>query len=959
MKTYAIIHLSFLDTPSVQKLSSRRYCRLGIRFFICLLLLNRHTIQAQFIHDIDSLQRRLSVVVSDTSRALIFNQLSSTYWEYKPDSALFFANAALNLSRKSNFPAGEAHALDLLGLINQTRGDAPKALELYLKGLKVAEKNKLGAMKAMIAYDMGETYMYVNDFPKSVTYISQAIRAFDSLHNMFMLPIAETTLGKTYLKMNQLDSALKYAQLAYQHTQPAAGEQPTVLTNLADVWMAKGRTDLALSYYQQSLDFSRKEKRTAYNAITYCGIAKLYQQINKPDSSIYFAEKALEEAQKETLYPQMIDASKLLVTLYKTKNASRALQFMVIATSAQDSLDALSKWNALERVSNFDAREREYEIQWATTALRNQTKLYFLIAGLVVFLLIAVILYRNNQQKQEANASLAAQKQTIEQQAAELRQLDAAKTRFFANVSHELRTPLTLILAPLSTTLKSNTLDNKSFTLVSLAKQHAQEMLGLVNEILDLTKLESGKMAVHEEATDVYNLMRRLVATFESYAAQRHIKLVFDFDPDVPRGLMLDKPKVGRIFNNLLSNAFKFTPKGGTISIRISHTPAYWQIIVADTGVGIHPDDLPHVFNRFYQTNQKSPPMGGTGIGLSLANELTQVMGGKLTAESTLGKGAKFILTLPKREVLGLSEEKTIEMDEEPQALSINTALSPPSVFMPSDGQKPEKPTVLVVEDNPSLRQYLNVILSDSYHVLTAENGQACLDILENTSSRGDSYGAVSLIISDVMMPVMDGFQLIERLKADEKHTSLPVIMLTARAEMQDRLKALRIGVDDYLTKPFEEEELFARIRNLLTNHKQRQMARQEIEVVANLGVAPSHTDTTEQIPPLSINDQNWLADLEKLVQKHLGNTNLVAEDLAEDLFISRAQFFRRLRLLTGLTPKQYVQEIRFNHARQLLEQHTVSTVKAAAFAIGFQKVQYFSEQFKERFGKSPSDYLT
>jgi signal transduction histidine kinase len=286
-------------------------------------------------------------------------------------------------------------------------------------------------------------------------------------------------------------------------------------------------------------------------------------------------------------------------------------------------------------------------------------------------------------------AKLEQQNQTIEAQTEALRQLDAAKTRFFANVSHELRTPLTLILGPLSTALKSNTLDNKNFTLVSLVKQHAKQLLGLVNEILDLTKLESGKMTLHEEPTDAYNFLRRLVATFESYATQKNIKLIFDFDPDVPRGLMLDKSKVERIVNNLLSNALKFTPKDGIVSVKISHTPSTWQLAVTDTGRGIHPDDLPHVFNRFYQTNQTDVPVeGGTGIGLALSKELAEVQNGTLTVESTLKNGATFTLSLPKREVLGLPQTQLVD-NEEKETFDVGFEMSDIGAFPKSDTRNP------------------------------------------------------------------------------------------------------------------------------------------------------------------------------------------------------------------------------------------------------------------------------
>ncbi|MBD1262131.1 response regulator [Maribacter polysiphoniae] len=563
----------------------------------------------------------------------------------------------------------------------------------------------------------------------------------------------------------------------------------------------------------------------------------------------------------------------------------------------------------------------------------------------------ATVLEQANFDLKNSLKELQSKNLIIEEQKKALLQLDAAKTRFFANVSHELRTPLTLILPPLSTALNSPILDDGNKALISLAKEQANQLLGLVSEILDLTKLESGKMEVREEPTDVYQLMRRLISTFESYAKQKNINLIFEFAENMPHGLMLDKLKVERIFNNLISNALKFTPIDGTITITIKDKIHDWRIEVTDNGKGIHPDDLPHLFDRFYQTNQlESPVEGGTGIGLSLAKELAEVMHGELSVNSTLGKGATFTLTLPKKEVIGYTDDSMAIAPVVTNKISVDKLkISNPL----QHDEARNKPTILVVEDNYSLRSYLQFILSEDFDVLTAENGQEALLILEQIPQ--GQKDTPDLIISDVMMPVMDGFKLLEALKTNENLWMIPVVMLTARAEIEDRLTALRIGVDDYLIKPFEEAELFARIKNLLNNVKKRKnttLKKQEANTIIASGMHLSNT------PILCIPDQEWLAKLEEKVKSNIGNFNLSVDILADELFISRAQFFRRVQSLTGMTPLQYIKEIRYDFARNLLETKNVRSVKAASHAIGIKKVQYFSEKYKKRFGKSPSEYL-
>jgi signal transduction histidine kinase/DNA-binding response OmpR family regulator len=604
---------------------------------------------------------------------------------------------------------------------------------------------------------------------------------------------------------------------------------------------------------------------------------------------------------------------------------------------------------------NLLSKEKELDKQRAQHNLS-------ILAALIALLLVGLLSFSYYRLRKVKNL-LQKQNALINKQSEALRHLDAAKSRFFANVSHELRTPLTLMLAPLSTMMKSGTLDNKNFTLAGLVRQNTQGLLKLVNEILDLNKLEAGKLTLHEEKTVVYNLIRRIIAGFESSSEANQIHFTFYYQADRYLQLLLDTDKFEKILNNLLSNACKFTKAKGTVTVTVTDEQSFLKIVVADTGRGIHPNDLPHIFNRFYQSNQPDAVTeGGTGIGLSLSMELARLFGGTLSVKSTLGEGSTFVFELPKKEVLGsIQTFEAEEMLQEP-ILAEGTAESVNLTVISGTNGESTKATLLIVEDNQSLRDYLSLILEPHYTIVKAENGSVALAILHK-GIRPD------LILSDVMMPIMDGFQLLTALKSETAFYSIPVVMLTARAELQDKLKALRIGVDDYLIKPFEEEELLARIENLLKNAKVRQQMQQEelaetgtldsenFQSSPNLNDIPNPKSDIEH--PLSIDDQKWLSDLENVLHQHIGDYNLSTDRIADLLYISRSQFYRRVRLLTGLTPIEYLQEIRFNHARLLLEQRTVSSVKATAAAVGMRQVQNFSQHFKERFGKLPSDYLT
>jgi len=558
-------------------------------------------------------------------------------------------------------------------------------------------------------------------------------------------------------------------------------------------------------------------------------------------------------------------------------------------------------------------------------------------------------------EQERLEAEVTRQTATIRHQTEELKRLDQAKSRFFANVSHELRTPLTLMLAPLSSMLKGNRLESRDFTYAKTAHEHGKQLLQLVNEILDLSKLESGKMQLQETTVSLQPFLRRVAGAFESHAERLGILFVFEYRLPERLRVLVDEDKLQKVLNNLLSNALKFTPphSGGTVRVTVSETDGMLRIGVHDTGRGIHPDDLPQVFERFYQTSQPGAPIeGGTGIGLALCREFAELMKGRITVESTFGHGSSFYFEFPKKEVFGVNNAEFPLMNDELEMMNTERDAKQGSSFIIHHSSL--KKTVLLVEDNDSLRDYVQSILSEKYHVVTAENGKVALDMLSLTLQPSNQKPSnpiqPDLIISDIMMPVMDGFQLLETLKGDDRWRHIPVVMLTARADLRDKLRALRIGVDDYILKPFEEDELLVRIENLLQNYSNRFPANPPLNQSTS---QPIHQSTNQ---PVTREEQTWLEDFEKQVEKRLDDFNLTAETLADALAMSRASFFRQLKRLTGLTPAQYLDEARFQKARRLLESREVSSVKAAAYSVGFRQVKHFSQNYKKRFGKLPSE---
>ena len=629
----------------------------------------------------------------------------------------------------------------------------------------------------------------------------------------------------------------------------------------------------------------------------------------------------------------------------------------------------------------FRAREQATQIARLTERGREQGRRARLAgagAALLALLVLAVALALHITRR--LNRRLAAQTAQLQAQARRLGALDAAKNQFFANASHELRTPLTLVLAPLETLLTNPTqkLPAAVRAPVALAHRQAGRLRELIDRILDLTKLEAGQLAVQAAPTAVAPLLRRVVAQFAPLAAARSLAL-HGAEP-LPEGLRLhlDADKVAQILTNLLSNALNHTPIGGTVRLEaaLPGPDGRYALTVRDTGPGIAEAEQERVFERFYQSPQNQA-QGGTGLGLALSRELAELLGGTLTLASTPGRGAAFTLRFPatelgvEREELSVSEANEVEAEEAEEAeAEIEPTSDDAPIFSIHNSKfiihNSTKPRVLVVEDQPDLREYLRELLAPAYQVLTAADGQEALELLSREAP-------VDLITTDAMMPRLSGTELIARLKADPARAGLPVLMLTARADDAHRRAALTVGVDDYLTKPFAPAELLARVQTLLARHAvRRQFAAlpaetpEEEEAAAAPGAAvrvaaPAAAEKEAAAPaaakaaPSEAGEQ--LARWQTLVAPHLANEQFGPAELARLLALSERTLYRRLGELAGLTPAAWLRELRLHQARQLLEAGGFGSVAQVADAVGFASAKHFSNLYTERFGRRPSDY--
>ncbi|MCX2475010.1 ATP-binding protein [Pedobacter sp. MC2016-05] len=531
------------------------------------------------------------------------------------------------------------------------------------------------------------------------------------------------------------------------------------------------------------------------------------------------------------------------------------------------------------------------------------------------------------QQAEKLEITVAARTFEVQQQADRLREMDAVKSRFFINLTHEFRTPLTLILGP----AKQIMLDGKYLMITSYAKtilQNAERLLGLINQLLDLSKLESGQMQTKNQDTELVAIVKHNVLSFESLAHEKNIQLNFKSDWE-KLWLSIDQEKLERILINLISNAVKFTKQDGKIIVNISEgEESDFEISIMDNGIGIPESKLPYIFDRFYQVDSSdSRAHEGTGIGLAITKELVNLMDGKLFISSIENEGTTIRIHF---KTVTSENMDTDHFISSPEILSKVTNTNQP-VSIQNDGL----PLILVVEDNAEIRNYITQLLSHRYRIETAENG--LVGIEKSKKSIPD------LIITDLMMPQVDGYQVCATVKAEAKTSHIPVIILTAKADIDSRVAGFEQNADAYLSKPFDQRELLSIIQSLINTRKQLREAYGK----NNLWLS-NHTD----LPSM---EKVFLGKVKSTVALHLDDEQFSVEKLGVEIGLSRTQLHRKLIALINQSPGDLIRIIRMEHALKLLK-NKVGTVAEIAYMVGYGNPQNFSTAFSKHFGFSPSE---
>ncbi len=929
-------------------------------------------------------------------------------WAYllvdeKPEAGPATADTLKQLARKAESKKNLSRAEYLRGYAFFLEGKFQDALPHHQQELAYALQTDDLELQGKALNSVGNCFHNLGRNDSAIVYLLQSVRLKEQVGNQKDIASAYANIGNVFSDEKASDKAIMYLEKALKiRLSLPDGERSAIFTynNLSVAYGGKGDNDKAIEYAQRGHELAESSGNKFLAAVLAGNLSELWFKKGEVDKAISLAEssvKALTELNRKAniVYPYTV----LSMAYLKKGNAAQALaanqqgyaimqelklgeplavyyenfanayealgdhkqaffwlkKFMVL----DDSLFNKEKIAAIAEVeTKFETEKKEAQLAKQQLEIERETtqKKSILIGAIAAILALGAGFYylRNKQRLRQKEAELAAQLEHAE--ADKLREMDAMKSTFFANISHEFRTPLTLIVSPLEQMMNGSFKDDFQ-KYYRIMHRNGKRLLDLVNQLLDLSRLESGKLKLEVSEGDLSGFFRAVAFSFESLAVRKQIDYQVIVDEKPAANCFFDKDKLEKILNNLISNAFKFTPDGGRIEVRFTIYDLRMgdsgivnrksSIVIQDTGMGIPADQLPSIFERFSKT-VTSELQPGSGIGLALTKELVELHRGKIEVESKEGEGTTFTVTLPvdKAEFspAEINLDKVAAIQETPpsapQTDSVVKTGIPGRADFQSAIRHPKSdinlPELLVVEDNADVRSYILDQFRGQYQIIEAENGRTGLEkALETTPD---------LIISDIMMPEMDGTEFCKELKTNEKTSHIPVVMLTALADQGDKMKGLETGADDYLVKPFDARELQVRVANLIAG---RQKLQEHYRKTLN-AFAP------KEVKAESL-DAQFLNKVREAVEENLEDENFSVVELGAQVGMSRSQLHRKLSALTGFSPNEVIRNMRLERAKQLLEQKA-GNASEIAYMTGFNSPAYFAKCFKDYFGVTPSE---
>ncbi len=949
--------------------------------FLCgLLWMGRAPAQN---HPIDSLRDILSHTSDRAGRIEVLFALGKNF--YQADSLRRYGEQIITLVQKGDHPRG-------IGMGERLLGDADNYQAKYIEAVahydrSAAAFGQTGQVKEQIIalHNAAFALLLLGHYGDAYEHNFQAYHLVEHSEDRDLVGGAAHALGTSLLKMGRYREAIPYFHYALiWHKTNSPGD--LICGELAEAYSALGVRDSAAWYLQKALnlalssdkpnriasaqhvlggqyvesgsldsaEFHLKSALTYYDTHPNSNIApNLYYWLSElelkrknPQATIVWAEKGLAACRN---LPTHSTRPRLHQNLYRAYVAlgqpQQALDHALAWKTAADSVAVQDNARKIAEVeSRYRSREQQTIITQQQLQLERQQnrQQIILLIGLLLLALAGGLAVYLRLKKQRAELALRLK----DSETQHLREQDRMKSAFFANISHEFRTPLTLILGPLRE-MEAGIFKGNVSKYFGIMRRNAERLLQLINQLLDLSRLESGKLLLQLQPGNLAVSLRAMAHAFESLAAQRQVEYAIQL-PAQALPVWFDRDKMEIIVSNLLSNAFKFTPEEGKVSISVRNTvgrdeKTVVEIQVADSGIGIPAEQQARIFDRFYQVENNSTDETllssgggvGSGIGLALTREIVLLYGGTIGVADQPGGGTVFIITLPLRtatlstDVLEQQKQEATFWVEPVAAAALPIAEGVEKV------RARHQPVVLIVEDNADVRAYIVEQLHDQYQLLEAADGQTALEIARTELP--------DLLISDLMMPIMDGVALTQQLKSDERTSHIPVILLTAKAGQPDRLQGLETGAEAYLTKPFDAAELRLVVRKIIA---QRQVLREKFSREIRLGLPKMAAPSLDDL---------FLQRVLAAIEENLDDELFGVEELAAAVNMSRSNLFRKLDALTGKSATHLIRELRLVRAKQLLEQGAGNTTEVA-FMVGFNTPAYFVKCFTDQYGVTPGD---
>ena len=882
----------------------------------------------------DSLITLLDSSGSDTTKLRLLTELTDLLKAADPDTAIYFATQSYELAESIQDMSGKARALYSIGVINRKLGLLTSAIDHLNESLDIYDMLE-DSLRLAVVYNAFGNLWLDEDNDQALEYYNKSLGIIQHLGYNEILPQIYLGIGSAYSGKKEYNKSLEYqfqALTLLQERGEISRINIAALLNMGDNYLDLKDLESAYSCYSQALALSMNLNVIPRLVDSYIHLGHYHNIMGEYVHSISYLDSAMVIAKEEGFQQEIKDIAELMADSYESMgDFEKAFKYAELYRTTTDSINriqasALLRSYEWEREHNRLIQEKNAEVR------RNKQLRNFTVIALLLVLITLFYIYRNYRIKNRANALMA--------------EVDALKTRMFSNISHELRTPLTLILDPIQQMIDDEKMRRPSVKTLKLMERNVNKVLGLINQLLDLSKLDSGKLKIELSQGDVIRHLKVVALSFSSRAEKKNVHYTVKF-PDGELICYFDADKLDKILTNLIGNAIKYTDDGGTVSVNIGIEEAYLskrkgeakfqslQVEVRDTGSGIPEEELERIFDRFYQISGKDEPERvGTGIGLSLTRELIDLMHGEISVESKVGLGTLFRLSIP----LGTghldpSDYVLAEGSPTPGTFPEEAPVTEPSIKPSRVGD--ERQIILTVEDNEDIRTHITDHLTE-YYVMEAVDGVAGLQVaIEHLPD---------LVITDLMMPRMDGVELCEKLKTDERTSHIPVIMLTARTSVEDRIKGLETGADDYLTKPFNMKELRVRVKNLiLQRRKLRERFRKE------LMLEPRDIAVTSA-------DERFIRQTMEIIEKYISDQEFSVEQLGSELAMSRMQLFRKIKALTDQSPSEYIRTIRLKRAAQLIESN-YGNLAEITYEVGFNHPSYFAKCFRELYGVAPSAY--